>query len=68
MLQLRRVKFCKGGHLITCVSIFLLFCVTSTPSFAQHKAKKIIASKSTIAPLGIVKNIPDSALLEIVPR
>ena len=68
MLQTVRSKFSVRYQAIAGVSTFLLFCAICNPLFAQRKAKKAVASKSTIVPVGIIKNIPDSALLDIVQR
>src|ERR1700759_2021267 len=46
--------------------LFCLACLLSCGSFAQHTTGS--ANKSAIAPVGIVKNIPDSALLDVVQR
>lgn len=51
------------------LSVFFLAALAGFNSFAQKPAaKKIIAGKTTIVPVGIVKNIPDSVLLDIVQR
>jgi len=48
-------------------SIFLL--VTATAAIAQKENKKTSTlNKDSIAPVGIIKNISDSELLDIVQR
>jgi hypothetical protein len=49
--------------------IFSISCLLGYQSFAQQSViKKVTSNKNTIAPVGIVKNIPDSVLLEIVQK
>lgn len=51
------------------LSLLLFGVLSCLLSFAQHSVKKKLQpSKATIAPVGIVKNIPDSVLLDIVQR
>ncbi|MBS1501789.1 MAG: beta-glucosidase [Bacteroidetes bacterium] len=46
---------------------FFLLCVYGTTAFCQKAHKKPV-QKTTIVPVGIIKNIPDSELLDIVQR
>jgi len=49
--------------------LFFLSCLLGYNSFAQHSTvKKARINKDTIAPVGIIKNIPDSVLLDIVQK
>src|ERR1700754_4494387 len=51
------------------LSILFLSCLLGYSAFAQHSTvKKAIIKKNAISPVGIVKNIPDSVLLDIVQR
>src|SRR5271154_5962757 len=48
---------------------FLIFLLAaSTVSIAQKANQKTILDRDSIAPVGIIKNISDSALLDIVQR
>ncbi len=48
--------------------IFIIFPFCSMNLFAQQSSKKVINQKNNIAAVGIIKNISDSALLDIIQR
>src|SRR3569833_3918977 len=68
MSQSGRINYSISHKAVACVSIFKLYCVMGAPSFAQRTAKKASFPKAMIKPVGIVKNISDSDLLDIVQR
>ena len=50
------------------LSLLVIFCLFAIGSFAQKPFGKRTGYPNTIVPVGIVKNISDSALLDIVQR
>ncbi len=55
--------------MLRCLIVLIISCVFSMNLLAQHSSQEnIVFKKNSITPVGIIKNISDSALLDIIQR